>query len=206
MGEALVILGKGLSRRCLPMHLADGVRAVWTLNDDYLAGVTTLHFDIHTPYREAFVAPCAGGAPVMVMDRSACDAHDHAQLYPLDTVREHFGLTPGREYLATTPAYMLALALMTGKWDRIVLCGIDFPWQCRPEAIWERPCMEFYLGWGAARGVNIVVPEESSLLTTAEDGCRLPYGRHKLKRVSDPIVWAVTGVQHEPATRKKAVG
>jgi hypothetical protein len=176
--NAVAIVGKGRSRCHIPAYQKAGLREVWTLNDDYQPGITTRHFDIHTPIK------CGGeyAAPFMVRDEKYLGQDANAERYPMEEVAEFYGWEKGAEYLATTPAYMLALAIMWHKWDTVLFPGIDFYWQHRAESLWERPCVEWYMGFARAVGIKLMVPDESSLLTAEEGISRRPYGSGVMRR------------------------
>ena len=184
--NALAIMGKGTSRCRLPLYQYAGLAEVWTLNNDYMPSVTTRHFNVHVPMTQLeALAEIPADIPVVVLDPEYCAKHPGTYMYPLAEVREHFGWKEGQEYLSTTPAYMIALGIMLGKWDTLIMCGIDFDWRNRQEAVWERPCVEWYTGWAEAKGIKVVIPEESNLCTTGEGLYRGPYGITETPRESN---------------------
>jgi hypothetical protein len=78
--------------------------------------------------------------------------------YPIERVRAYFG----REYLTSTPAYMVALAILEG-FSHIGVYGIDLI--IGREYAWEKPCLEYWLGQAEARGIVLDIPyPESALL------------------------------------------
>lgn len=176
LGKALAIVGKGPSQARLDEYHAKGVREVWTLNDCYIQGVSTRHFDIHVPLGELSGLGQSATVPFLVCDETMVGRRPNIKRYPMEAVRRHFDWPAGSEYLTTTPAYMLALALAEGVWNPIYLPGLDFDPRRRPESLWERPCVEWYMGWAAAEGIRIVVPDESYLCTANEARERRPYG------------------------------
>jgi len=179
--NAVAIVGKGRSRCHIPAYQEAGLREVWTLNEDYQPGITTRHFDIHTPLHSVSVVDGIDDVAVMVLDKEWLD-REHTERYPMEEVAEFYGWEKGAEYLATTPAYMLALAIMWHKWDTVLFPGIDFYWEHRAEALWERPCVEWYMGFARAVGIKLMVPDESSLLTAEEGISRRPYGSGVMRR------------------------
>lgn len=181
LDNAVAIVGKGVSRVLLNEYMDEGLSEVWTLNDDYLPDVTTRHFEIHTPLHCVDDVEKVDDMPVVVMDAEYAAGHKNAELYPLAQVRAFFGWKKGEEYLSTTPAYMLALAIMWGRWSTILLPGIDYDCRNRQESVWERPCVEWYLGYATAIGIEVVVPRESDLYTTGIR-TRTPYGVGRLPR------------------------
>ena len=77
--------------------------------------------------------------------------------YPLNRVVECIG----RDYLTSTPAYALALAITEGV-DEIKLYGVHDATE--REYIEQRPCLEWLLGLAEGRGIKLVLPALSPLL------------------------------------------
>lgn len=92
-------------------------------------------------------------------------AHDDipgSVAYPIEVVTELFGT-----YFTNSISYMLALAIMElapvrGPAPEIHLYGIDMARE--HEHGWERPSIEFFLGWARGAGIKVVVPDTSDLL------------------------------------------
>lgn len=96
--------------------------------------------------------------------------------FPLEEVlnRRHDG-NGGAPYFNSTAAYAVALAIHIGV-RRLSLFGLDYTLPNRHHAEQGRACVEFWLGIAAARGIEITVPDTSSLLDAcATDRDRL-YG------------------------------
>lgn len=96
--------------------------------------------------------------------------------FPLEAVmnRSEFG-NGGAPYFNSTAAYAIAYAVHIGV-QKISLFGLDYTMPNAHRAEQGRACCEFWLGIAAARGIEIVVPEQSSLLDAcATDRDRL-YG------------------------------
>lgn len=77
------------------------------------------------------------------------------EVYPYDEVEELFGSL----YLTSSPAYMLAYALLKGATE-IQLYGVDLSISDH-EYFWQRPCVEAWIGFAKGRGVKVVIPEVS---------------------------------------------
>lgn len=82
--------------------------------------------------------------------------------FPLEAVVNHFGYA----YFNSTAAYAVAYALHIGV-SRMSLFGFDFTYPNAHHAEKGRACVEFWLGLAAAHGVEISIPQVSSLM----DGC-----------------------------------
>jgi len=87
--------------------------------------------------------------------------------FPLEDVlnRGHDG-NGGAPYFNSTAAYAIAFAIHIGV-KRISLFGLDYTLANSHHAEQGRACCEFWLGIAAARGIEITIPETSSLM----DGC-----------------------------------
>lgn len=87
-----------------------------------------------------------------------------AKKFPLDQVMTMFGSLyngkPKFTYWTNSPSYMMALAILQGV-DTIGMWGIDMAMQ--DEYAYQRPSCELMIGVCLAKGINVVIPEESSL-------------------------------------------
>lgn len=83
--------------------------------------------------------------------------------YPLEAVMNAVG---GLAYFNSTAAYAVAYAVYLGV-QKLYLFGCDFTYPNAHQAEKGRACVEFYLGLGRARGMEIGLPAATSLL----DGC-----------------------------------
>jgi hypothetical protein len=67
-------------------------------------------------------------------------------------------------YFNSTAAYAVAYAVVVEKASKISCFGMDFTYPDAHQAEKGRACVEFWLGIAAARGVQVVVPQGSTLL------------------------------------------
>jgi hypothetical protein len=83
--------------------------------------------------------------------------------FPLEELVEHFGDNEGfsGDYYTNSIAFMLALAIYEG-YQEIHTYGVNMLGSDEYE--YQRPCVEFWLGYSKGRGIKTVVPKESSLL------------------------------------------
>lgn len=81
----------------------------------------------------------------------------------------------GAPYFNSTGAYAVAYAIHIGV-KRISLFGMDYTLPNAHKAEKGRACVEFWLGIAAARGIEISVPEQTSLLDACEDPRDRTYG------------------------------
>lgn len=81
----------------------------------------------------------------------------------------------GAPYLNSTGAYAVAYAIHIGV-KRISLFGLDYTLPNAHRAEKGRACVEFWLGIAASRGIEITVPEQTSLLDACEDPRDRLYG------------------------------
>ena len=71
-------------------------------------------------------------------------------------------------YFNSTVAYAVAYAIYIGV-KSISLWGVDFTYENSHHAEKGRACVEYYLGVAKARGIEIGVPDTSSLMDATED-------------------------------------
>lgn len=76
--------------------------------------------------------------------------------YNLDATRPFFF---GRLYLSSTPAYMIAQAILEGA-SEIALYGCDMAVD-DAEYFWQRPCVEAWIGVAIGRGIKVTIPDAS---------------------------------------------
>ena len=81
----------------------------------------------------------------------------------------------GMPYFNSTAAYAVAFAIHIGV-KKVSLFGIDYTLPNAHHAEKGRACVEFWLGIAAARGIEITVPERTSLLDACEPERELLYG------------------------------
>ena len=86
----------------------------------------------------------------------------NATAYPMEDVSAVVG-----DYFNSSIAYMLGLAIVE-KVDRIGIWGVDL--NCDDEFAYQRPNAEYLIGFAKGRGIDVFIPEESSLLTFGSEG------------------------------------
>jgi len=96
--------------------------------------------------------------------------------FPLEDVlnARHDG-NGGAPYFNSTAAYAVAFAIHIGV-KRISLFGLDYTLPNAHHAEQGRACVEFWLGIAAARGIEISVPEQTSLLDACAPAAERLYG------------------------------
>lgn len=96
--------------------------------------------------------------------------------FPLEEVLNagHDG-NGGAPYFNSTAAYAVAFAIHIGV-KRISLFGLDYTLPNAHHAEQGRACVEFWLGIAAARGIEISVPEQTSLLDACAPAAERLYG------------------------------
>ena len=96
--------------------------------------------------------------------------------FPLEDVlnARHDG-NGGAPYFNSTAAYAVAYAIHIGV-KRISLFGLDYTLANAHKAEQGRACVEFWLGIAAARGIEITVPDQTSLLDACAPEAERLYG------------------------------
>ena len=167
--KTIHIIGNGITQAA-GMEFISVDDDVWTLNT-YILPVTTLHWDIHPAWsigrltRFHKMSPWCGNPPFVVHPNNI-DKIGDATVFDLNLCKEFFGV--GYPYLSNGVCYQLAAGIYLGA-EKIYLWGIDQT-QDRVEAEWERPCIEFYIGFAQAKGINVAIPSQSFLLRTFQGG------------------------------------
>jgi SAM-dependent methyltransferase len=91
--------------------------------------------------------------------------------YPLEDVLN----TGGFPYFNSTAAYAIAYAIHIGV-KKICLFGMDFTYANVHQAEKGRACVEFWLGIAAARGIDIMIAQNSTLMDAREPPAMKLYG------------------------------
>lgn len=96
------------------------------------------------------------------------DGYPGLVAFPLeDVLNRKLDSNGGAPYFNSTAAYAIAYAIHIGV-KKISLFGLDYTLPNSHRAEKGRACCEFWLGIAAARGIEIVVPETTSLLDACE--------------------------------------
>jgi hypothetical protein len=79
--------------------------------------------------------------------------------FPLEEVMNHLKY----DYFNNTAAYALAYAIYIGA-TKVSVFGCDYTYPNAHDAERGRACLEFWLGYAAAKGIAIAIPKVSSLM------------------------------------------
>jgi len=103
-------------------------------------------------------------------------------------------------YFNGTAAYAAAYAIFRGA-TKISLFGCDYSYENSHQAEKGRGCLEFWLGFAAARGIELGFADRTSLLDTidepADEGVLNVYG-YDFDRVLIDVVDGAAQVRFEP--------
>lgn len=164
------IVGLAPSTRLGFLHEPLGTE-IWTLNNAYKCFTPeeltkfTRWFQIHPKEEweannakelEAYRAFLNGLSVPLYMD----DVHPeypNSVRYPLEEIIQGLGY----DYFTSSIAYLIALAIFEG-FEELHIFGVEMVFGT--EYVHERPCVEFWLGVAHARGIELLMPEESTLL------------------------------------------
>lgn len=80
---------------------------------------------------------------------------EHTITFPYEEVEKLYGSL----YLTSSPAYMLAYAVLRGATE-IAIYGVDLSISDH-EYFWQRPCVESWIGFAKGRGIKVFIPEIS---------------------------------------------
>lgn len=81
----------------------------------------------------------------------------------------------GHAYFNNTAAYAVAYAIHIGA-TKLSIYGCDYTYPNAHDAEKGRGCLEFWLGFAAARGIKLVIPRVSSLMDALVDESERYYG------------------------------
>jgi hypothetical protein len=96
----------------------------------------------------------AMGLPMVVGEGFPLKA-DHVRTYPFQEAKDLWG----SEYLTSSSAYMLALAILEGA-THIGVYGVDMAVD-NHEYFWQRPGVEAWIGFAKGRGIEVTIPDVS---------------------------------------------
>lgn len=96
---------------------------------------------------------------VPVMTSRTHNDYPSLQAFPLEDVLNHLG----HDYFNSTAAYAVAFAIYSGV-SKISVFGMDFTYPNTHDAEKGRACVEFWLGQAHARGIEILMPETTTLM------------------------------------------
>ena len=203
MSKGIAIVGGGATMKYAPLA-TDESWTCWTMNDFYDAIPALLqrpikvgavfemhppsHYTDHIEYRKDHEKRLAE-LRCKVYVAFPNPKIPNAMTYPIDEVLAYFD---GPDYFCSTLPYMIAIAIMVIEKSaeladgvfapRIGMFGCDM--QLTSEYAKERACTEFWLGQAKARGIEVVVPDESPLLKSTY---RYGYDTEKLSKVKKLI-------------------
>lgn len=166
--KAVAIVGfSGTSRMSVPFHDKD--YEIWGLNQLYRhIPRADRWFDIHSNYDEHVVDGTdhigwITNAAIPVYLNEAHPEYPTSVRFPIEKTMAFFAQVGHFQfdYYTSSIAYMLALAIMEG-FETIAIYGVDMI--AGTEYADQKPCVEYYLGYAAARGIKIELPANSALL------------------------------------------
>ncbi len=178
LSDKLVILGNGPSWESgIKIARKHGLEC-WGINymNETIPDIMTLMFQMHgdhfikarfLDHYKRFPPKC----PIVM--HHTWDELPTSVAFPMQQYMDVFHLP--RPYFACTMSYMLALAIMIGRYKTLYIHGVDFYYELKHEFAYERPNFEFYMGWAMSNGITIDMPPNTRLMTTC-DNLRQVYG------------------------------
>lgn len=109
--------------------------------------------------------------PGPIMTSRAVEGYPGLVEFPLEEVLAEFG----NVYFNSTVAYAVAYAVWLGV-KKISLFGCDFTYPNLHQAEQGRGCVEFWLGRATERGIEIGLPQSTTLMDAGMNGGRVLYG------------------------------
>lgn len=99
------------------------------------------------------------------------------EVFPFDQANAFMG-----EHLTSTPAYMMAYALLQPNVTEIAIYGVDMAVDDH-EYFYQRPSMYAWIGYALGRGIKVSIPKASSLFKDAYVEGRKSGGKPKLGKL-----------------------
>ena len=130
------VLGNRLDR-----HIDKRVTRVFEIHDDL-----SEHKDPEK-YADWLVSTCEVGEFTLITGSN----------FPYNKAEELYGSM----YLTSSPAYMMAYAILQGA-EEIAVYGVDLSTDDH-EYFWQRPCMEAWIGFAKGKGIKVTIPEVSHI-------------------------------------------
>jgi len=118
-------------------------------------------FEIHddlSEHSEGYAQWIASKKIPMIVGRGFPIKAKHISVFPFDKANALMG-----EHLTSTPAYMMALAILSGATE-IGVYGVDMAVDDH-EYFHQRPVMYAWIGYARGLGIKVTIPKESSLFT-----------------------------------------
>ena len=112
--------------------------------------------------------------PMVVCENFPIQA-DHIIVFPYEESKKLIG----SEYLTSSPAMMVCYAMLNG-YQHIELFGVDLNIDDH-EYFWQRPCMEFWIGFARGKGHTVILPDVSPVCRAdyvegRDSGCKPQFG------------------------------
>lgn len=200
--EQYVDLAKRLGGR---RRFADQVWAINGIADVVQCDLVFHMDDIRVQELRAAAAPNSNIAemvkwlktsPVPVITSRAHPDYPALREFPLQDVINSLGMA----YFNGTAAYAAAYAIFMGA-TKISLFGCDYSYENSHQAEKGRGCLEFWLGFAAARGIELGFADRTSLLDTidepADEGVLNVYG-YDFDHVLIDVIDGAAQVRFEP--------
>lgn len=152
-------------------HHAAGAKAcregddLWTCNWFMVPG-STVHWDVHpTLHATSEMAinrfrPWCGN-PRLVLHPNNADRYPRAMVFDRRAAAKHFDM----DYYSNVIAYQLVAAIALGA-ECINLYGVDMMDRSNAEAMYEKPCLEYFIGRAHERGIAVNFDSRSMLFRT----------------------------------------
>lgn len=176
----VAIIGKCSSTR-IDAPLTDSSWEKWALGWDLLP-VHDRFYEIHQNWRYFLGNEEDGaahqrwlmGQKVPVYMRQVEPDIPTSVAYPFDEIGDLIGrnVLTGDPYIESSIGFMFAHAVLElNAGDRIGVWGVDMG--VKTEYFYQRPNMEYLIGFARGKGIKVWIPPQSALLTPAHS---LPYG------------------------------
>jgi hypothetical protein len=170
--ENLIIIGGGPSRAQVPFADPEFDRWVVGVSAPEFHGYSDVVFEMHSGIlskefglwknnssgKYNYIADLNDcGKPICMCEHT--DKIPKSFPFPIDEVTGAFG-----KYFNNTVSYMIAAGIMLG-YKKMYFYGVDMD---EEKYVYQRPICEFYIGYAIGAGIEVFIPDSSSLLKSRD--------------------------------------
>lgn len=162
MTRKVAIVGSAENWREAPFD--DDSWEIWTLNDMFkIVPKSDVYFELHDMSQTKNHTPgemewLRNNKTIPVYMMHLDDTVPMARQYPYEDILKEYG-----RYFTNSISWMIALALHEDDVDEIGIWGVNMAHGTEYAA--QKPSCEYFIGLARGRGINVLIPSSSSLLS-----------------------------------------
>jgi len=167
MKKIAIVGGSPTSESLVPYE--DKELEIWVLGnmlDRHIDKRVTRAFEIHDDIgtregSDIYIKWLVSRNVPLVVGENFPASGSHVSVYPYKEIEDMYGSL----YLTSSAAHMMALAILEGA-THIGIYGIDMSVSDN-EYFYQRPCMESWIGYARGIGIDVYIPKESHIGSSA---------------------------------------